>query len=81
MGWDRLLQRSWATVRMTHGDREKQEARWCLTWHWVAGGLVCALSAVSAFYVMHHKWKLHPLGQVEMKQAESGPPRGKQVVS
>lgn len=54
------------------GDREEQEARWSLTWHWVAGGLVSAPSAAGAFYVMNHKWKLHPLGWVEMKQAESG---------
>lgn len=67
-------------MRTARGDREGQEARWCLTQHWVAGGLVFAPSAVSAFYIMNHKWKLHPPGRVGMKQAESGLPCSKQVV-
>ena len=69
---------------MALGDREvpgRQEEIWCLTWHWVTGGLVSAPSAVGAFYVRSHKWKLHPLGRVEAKQAESGPPCSKQAVS
>lgn len=81
MSYHRLLQWSWAAVCMACGGRERQEVRWCLTWHWVAGGLIAAASAVSAFYVMNPKWKLHPLGRVEMKQAESGPLYSKQVVS